>query len=462
MINILADAINEFSEGIIIAQLDGNIQYVNERLLQLTNLDKKIDFAGKSMENILRIIFSSCGVSEESLEANVTKILNSAESEFKVTRRDGAVLIFDKKELSSGVLLFTVKDITHLSQIESKQKQIIKVAIMALADLSEYRDQQTGDHVLRVARMTYEIARSLKKSGEYKDILTTDFLYHIGIASILHDIGKVSLPDSILYKPGPLDAVDRKIMQKHTINGSSILKKANRSIGDNGYFRLASEIAESHHEYWDGTGYPNGLSENNIPLSARIVAVTDVYDALIQPRPYKDSWAKEKVISYIKEKSGFQFDPKVVDGFLDVMKMRENAAFLEWSSDMSVSNTMIDHDHQILLTLINQLINDENRSDRLAVEFVMDELINYAFTHFKREEQLMKEMEYPELDNHRKIHDLMTSEVIVMQKKLNIGFTPALGEEVSLYLKKWLSIHILREDKKYSLFLQNKDFNYSI
>jgi hemerythrin-like metal-binding protein len=251
-------------------------------------------------------------------------------------------------------------------------------------------------------------------------------------------------------------------MQKHTINGSSILKKANRSIGDNGYFRLASEIAESHHEYWDGTGYPNGLSENNIPLSARIVAVTDVYDALIQPRPYKDSWAKEKVISYIKEKSGFQFDPKVVDGFLDVMKMRENAAFLEWSSDMSVSNTMIDHDHQILLTLINQLINDENRSDRLAVEFVMDELINYAFTHFKREEQLMKEMEYPELDNHRKIHDLMTSEVIVMQKKLNIGFTPALGEEVSLYLKKWLSIHILREDKKYSLFLQNKDFNYSI
>ena len=226
MINILADAINEFSEGIIIAQLDGNIQYVNERLLQLTNLDKKIDFAGKSMENILRIIFSSCGVSEESLEANVTKILNSAESEFKVTRRDGAVLIFDKKELSSGVLLFTVKDITHLSQIESKQKQIIKVAIMALADLSEYRDQQTGDHVLRVARMTYEIARSLKKSGEYKDILTTDFLYHIGIASILHDIGKVSLPDSILYKPGPLDAVDRKIMQKHTINGSSILKKS--------------------------------------------------------------------------------------------------------------------------------------------------------------------------------------------------------------------------------------------
>jgi response regulator RpfG family c-di-GMP phosphodiesterase len=142
------------------------------------------------------------------------------------------------------------------------------------------------------------------------------FIDAVGLASIMHDVGKVTTPDSILQKPARLDDGERSIMQRHAEVGRELLEKASTLAPRSMYFSLGAEIAGGHHEWFDGSGYPEGASGTQIPLSARIVAVADVYDALTNARIYKEAWSREEALSYIRERRGSQFDPDVVDAFL--------------------------------------------------------------------------------------------------------------------------------------------------
>lgn len=201
-----------------------------------------------------------------------------------------------------------------------RQNQIIQdVSMRALASLAEARDNETGAHILRTQRYVNILGHELAKSPKYADILTAEVIESYTKAAPLHDIGKVGIPDYVLYKPGKHTPEEWEIMKTHAKLGSDAIYRAivdeeDRSALD--FLYIAMDIAHYHHEMWDGKGYPNGLAGENIPISARLMALADVFDALISKRVYKPAFSIEKATEIITEKRGSHFDPDVVDAFV--------------------------------------------------------------------------------------------------------------------------------------------------
>lgn len=192
------------------------------------------------------------------------------------------------------------------------------IGIHALARLAETRDNETGNHILRTREYVRLLGqRLLARFGERSLGLDAHDIDMIARSAPLHDIGKVGIPDSILLKPGKLDPEERAIMQTHAALGAAAIAQAERDAGGQAMKHLdyAKQIARSHHERWDGAGYPDGLSGEAIPLPARLMALADVFDALVSPRVYKRPWSLEAARSYILEQSGKHFDPAVVEVF---------------------------------------------------------------------------------------------------------------------------------------------------
>lgn len=203
--------------------------------------------------------------------------------------------------------------------------------IFGLAKLSESRDSDTGEHLDRIR--VYVTLLS-KEYAESVGNLDHQFLNDIGLASSLHDIGKVGIPDAVLLKPGKLEASERRLMELHPRIGSACLAAIEARLGENGFLNLASEICAFHHEKWDGTGYPYGVAGASIPLSARIVAIADVYDALRSRRPYKEPLSHERACQFIEQGRGSHFDPQLVDAFLRI-ESEFRAASAAFSSQQS-------------------------------------------------------------------------------------------------------------------------------
>ena len=176
--------------------------------------------------------------------------------------------------------------------------------LLRLAKAGEYRDEVTGNHVLRMAKYSRQIAEALGLSEKECD--------EIEYAAPMHDIGKIGIPDKILLKPGKFEQDEWLTMQQHTVIGHSIL-----SNSQSRYIQTGSIIALNHHERFDGSGYPNGIAGKDIPLVARIVAVADVYDALVSPRPYKNAWEVKDAQDYLHKHAGTQFDPICVEAFFE-------------------------------------------------------------------------------------------------------------------------------------------------
>lgn len=195
-----------------------------------------------------------------------------------------------------------------------------EATVVALADLAEFRDSGTGGHVRRVQMLSSALALWLHEHGVYPDELSPQLLDMIGLASILHDVGKVATPDHILLKPGLHTPEERAQMQTHAHVGKTILEKAAGMVDGVSYLTYGAEIAGGHHEHWDGNGYPNQLKGTEIPISARIVAVVDVFDSLLHERPYKEPWPHTEVMTYIKDRAGKQFDPEVVKALLALIE----------------------------------------------------------------------------------------------------------------------------------------------
>lgn len=195
-----------------------------------------------------------------------------------------------------------------------------EATVIALSDLAESRDTDTGGHVRRVAQLTNAIATRLLARGQHADQVGPHFFTQVGLASMLHDIGKVATPDAVLLKPGRHTPEERTVMELHAIKGEEVLLRAAQMVEGQSYLTVGAEIAGGHHEHFDGNGYPRRLSGQKIPLGARIVAVVDVFDALLHKRPYKEPWPLSDVIAYLQERSGKQFDPAVVDALIDFVE----------------------------------------------------------------------------------------------------------------------------------------------
>ncbi len=209
----------------------------------------------------------------------------------------------------------------YIAQMQKQSQTIGKLQngmILVLADMVESRDQNTGEHVRKTAAYTGVIMRQLRKAHIYEDQLTDEYIEDVMHSAPLHDVGKIQVPDAILNKPGRLTDEEFAIMKTHTTAGSDIIGSAISMVSedDSGYLIEARNLAHYHHEKWNGSGYPDGLSGTDIPLSARIMAVADVFDALVSKRSYKDGFPFEKAMTIIEEGRGSHFDPAIVDAFM--------------------------------------------------------------------------------------------------------------------------------------------------
>jgi len=190
------------------------------------------------------------------------------------------------------------------------------IAIFAMAKLAESRDPETGSHLERIQHYCLVLAEWLAKHGSPEYRMDADYRRTIYLTSPLHDIGKIGIPDSILLKPSNFNDREFEVMKRHTTLGAETLRAAADRYPDATFLNRAEEIARTHHERFDGSGYPEGLRGHEIPLSGRIVALADVYDALASKRVYKEAFSHELAKSIIKEEAGRQFDPEIVTAFL--------------------------------------------------------------------------------------------------------------------------------------------------
>lgn len=216
-----------------------------------------------------------------------------------------------------------------------ENQAVQNVSIRALAHLAETRDTETGDHILRTQSYVKILAGRLQQHPRFKDVLTDKYCDLVTRSAPLHDIGKVGIPDSVLLKPGKLTVDEWEIMKMHAELGAQAIENAEQDVEQNVEFlTLAKEIARWHHERWDGKGYPDGLVGDEIPLSARLMALADVFDALISVRVYKPAMSFEKAKKIILSERGKQFDSDITDAFLNTFD-----EFVEVAQKYSASPT---------------------------------------------------------------------------------------------------------------------------
>ncbi len=208
----------------------------------------------------------------------------------------------------------------YLEDVEAKGEDIAHMQnglIYVLADMVESRDKNTGDHVRKTAAYARLIMRKMKEKGVYADALTDAFMEDVANSAPLHDVGKIMVSDVILNKPGRLTDEEFAIMKSHTTAGRRVIESAMSLVSDSGYLKEAKNLASYHHERWDGKGYPSGRAGEDIPLSARVMAVADVFDALVSRRSYKEPFPFEKAMDIIREGAGTQFDPQIAMVFVE-------------------------------------------------------------------------------------------------------------------------------------------------
>jgi putative two-component system response regulator len=203
--------------------------------------------------------------------------------------------------------------------VVEKTEEVLELqnaVLITMANLVEYRDDVTGGHVERTERFLRILVEEMATRGIYRDILDTWDINLFLQSSRLHDVGKIAIKDSILLKPGPLTREEFEEMKKHTVFGETVIEKIQQNARESIFLTHAKILAGTHHEKWDGTGYPRGMAGSNIPLQGRLMAFVDVYDALVSDRPYKKAFPPEQAVKIISDGCGTQFDPELTTVFL--------------------------------------------------------------------------------------------------------------------------------------------------
>jgi putative two-component system response regulator len=246
----------------------------------------------------------------EALEAGATDFLGKPADPVEVRARVTNLLALSQahRAMRDHAAQLAREVAAAVALVEEREREIVSTLMRA----AENRDADTGDHIARVSAYTGLIAEALGLGPTECRLMA--------LAATMHDVGKIAVPDAILLKPGPLTPEERREMERHAERGQRILGGSASTV-----MRLAADIAASHHERWDGTGYPNRIAGEAIPLAGRIVAVADVFDALTTERPYKQAWSLEHARAYLAENAGAHFDPRVVDAFLSRWSQVESA-----------------------------------------------------------------------------------------------------------------------------------------
>ncbi len=359
--------------------------------------------------------------------------------------------------VSSGIISRCL--ISEKLQVREVQLEEARTdAIRRLGAASEYRDNETGLHIVRMAQFARVIAKEMGLSEDTRETLL--------IAAPMHDVGKIGIADAVLLKPGRLTPDEFEIMKAHTEIGASLLN------GDDALLVAAREIALSHHENWDGSGYPQGLTGEHIPITGRICAVADVFDALTSSRPYKEAWPIPKAVAWIYSESGKKFDPNVVAAFqralphilrihhlyrdeildpnqiidLPTVSRSDRVPFITWSEALSVGIDIIDMHHRYLLDIINDfyyVILDKQGARQISR--VLKALHEYSKVHFRAEEEMMKKYGHTQIKQQENSHRYFEEKIREFQDDVhNNPLTAPL--EMLHYLRDWWLSHIQHED----------------
>ncbi len=311
--------------------LDGNsaIEYAENYIPDLILLD--IMMPGIDGYGVIRRLKSNA------YTKHIPVIFISALSEmknksdgFKLGAVDYIIKPFEIEEVQARVkthlqLTLSQQELTFQNEmlekrVKERTRELIltqQATIMSMATLAEYRDAETGGHINRVKGYVSKLGERLKSHPLYSKVFTEEYIELLTLSSPLHDIGKVGVPDHILLKPGKLTPDEFKEMELHTVYGRDVILAAEKELGQMSFLKIAKDVAYTHHEKWDGSGYPNGLKGNDIPVCGRLMAITDVYDALITKRVYKPPFSHKKAISIIAGEKGKHFDPEITEVFLE-------------------------------------------------------------------------------------------------------------------------------------------------
>jgi hemerythrin-like metal-binding protein len=337
-------------------------------------------------------------------------------------------------------------------------------AIRSLGVASEYRDNETGWHIMRMTNFAQAIAKALALPEPLRELLY--------IAAPMHDVGKIGIADAILLKPGKLSDEEFEIMKTHTTIGVTIL------TGNDPLIAAAREIAGSHHERWDGSGYPRGLKEDDIPLLARICSVADVFDALTSIRPYKKPWPVDDAAAWIVSNSGRHFDPAVVDAFKrampEILRIRElyrddiidprevltlppiehaREPWISWDDRLDTGIGTIDEHHRYLFDLVNDLYDVVVRKrGARSVARLIKALDAYAKVHFRAEEMMMAHYGFEGISRQEHQHHAFEQQVQEFYQEFHVN--PLVAQfDILQYLRAWLTNHIQVEDARLSVLV---------
>lgn len=289
------------------------------------------------------------------------------------------------------------------------------VMIEGLATLAEYRDPETGGHIRRTQNYVKVLARALKDHPHFRDELNDDTIELLYQSAPLHDVGKVGVADSILLKPGKLTDEEFEEMKRHTIYGHDALRVTEQKLGQSHFLRYAREIAHTHQEKWDGSGYPLGLEGQGIPISGRLMALADVYDALISKRVYKPPFSHEKAVAIISDGRGTHFDPDIVDAFLSLEKTFRNIAltFADFDEERQMLGGSVDEKRpsdtppqisKILLVEDNDINRQIMQAQLAAMGYFVDTAANGLEAWAKYQsgtyDAILTDIQMPEMDGY--------------------------------------------------------------
>jgi putative two-component system response regulator len=287
------------------------------------------------------------------------------------------------------------------------------VTIESLATLAEYRDPETGGHIKRTQNYVKALAVKLKDHPRFRDVLQDDTIELLYLSAPLHDLGKVGVRDNVLLKAGQLTDEEFEEMKKHTVYGEEALRITEQKLGRDSFLHFAREIAHTHQEKWNGSGYPQGLKRDEIPLSGRLMALADVYDALISKRVYKPPFPHEKAVEIIVEGKGKHFDPDIVDAFLELEDTFRNIAltFADFDEERQmlggaqalssgecgrIENILLVEDNEINLEIMHSQLN--------SLDYKVDTAVNgkAALEKFQKNKYdvVLTDIEMPEMNGY--------------------------------------------------------------
>lgn len=328
--------LDRIPDGLMICDEKGFIRWVNDPFVSIYGLKSKSDAINCTFEMIFIQLWTNIQPESQSfIRAGMIALkenLNFNGAPFELRLPDDRYIRITAKPGETNEICYAHVDISELkrqekllaetqtelfNQVLVRANEAEKLMLSSLNQIALTRDNETGNHIIRTQQYVKIIAERLQIMGCFIDELDSEMIEFLFKASPLHDVGKVGIPDEILKKPGQLTSEEWTIMQTHTTIGESALAAAQQTSNQNkNVISVAIEIAGGHHEKWDGSGYPRGLAGGEIPLSARIMALADVYDALVSERVYKEGWTHDRAVATILEKRGIHFDPDVVDAFM--------------------------------------------------------------------------------------------------------------------------------------------------